>query len=38
MNHYIGQYIFLAICGVPVTNYTQNWHRVTLVYAGWSFW
>lgn len=38
LNHYIGQYLFLAIAGVPVTTYSQYWHRVDLVYAGWSFW
>ena len=38
LNHYIGQYLFLALVGVPVTTYSQYWHRVDLVYAGWAFW
>ena len=37
LNHYIGQYFILTLMGVPVTNYTQHWHRVELVYAGWLF-
>lgn len=36
--HYVGQYIILAIIGVPVTQYTPYWQRVELTYSSWKFW
>lgn len=35
--HYVGQFLILAIMGVPVTSYEANWVRVELVYASWLF-
>lgn len=36
--HYVGQYIVLAIIGVPVTQYTPYWQRVEITYSSWKFW